>query len=199
MISLEDVKALYAFGCAILCLTIISPFIATLMPIQGRPIPFSELWVLDTSSGMEGYPFNVTMNVANKVHVGVGNHMGSLAYYLVYVKFRNQTEPLPNATSGIPSPLTPVFEYLFFLPDNEKWETLMTFSFLEATEVDNRCRIDSMMINDQVFAVGKNLVWNSLNNGFFCQLFFELWFYNTTNLHFEYHNRFVGFWMNMTS
>lgn len=49
------------------------------------------------------------------IYVGVGNHMVCLAYYVVYVKFRNQTGSLPNVTAGKPSPLPPSFKFRLFV------------------------------------------------------------------------------------
>jgi len=53
--------------------------------------------------------------------------MGGLEHYKVYVKFRNQTEPLPDAFNGTPSALDPLVEYCAFLRDNEAWEKEVSF------------------------------------------------------------------------
>jgi len=159
---------------------------------------FSELWLLADDYLIEGYPFNITVNAQNKVYLGVKNHLGSLAYYLIYVKFRNQSESLPNATGGTPSPLAPLFEYKFFLAENEEWERLMTFSVQGISNVENYCNVETIEINNRVFTAGKGATWDMMSNGFFYQLFFELWLYNVTSQQFQYHNRFVGIWLNMT-
>jgi hypothetical protein len=40
--------------------------------------------------------------------------------------------------------------------------------------------------------------WNSTRRGFFGNLFFELWIYNSTTGLFNYHRRDVGLILNMT-
>jgi hypothetical protein len=41
-------------------------------------------------------------------------------------------------------------------------------------------------------------MWDSESHGFLFQLFFELWLYDLASQGFQYHNRFVGVWLNMT-
>jgi len=146
----------------------------------------------------EDYPFNVVNNTVYNVFLGIGNHMGSSAYYMIYVKFRNQSEPLPNATAGTPSPLSPLYECRVFLQDGKTWETPLTFSFSEVSFFNNQSFVESLVINDVVFSVGKLVLWDGDNNGFYFQVFVELWIYNAGFDAFEFHNRFVGIWLNMT-
>jgi len=196
--SLDDVKSLYVLSCFLLCLIIASPTFLMFSPSSGGA-HFSELWLLTDDHLIEGYPFNITVNVPNQVYLGVKNHLGSLAYYLIYVKLGNQSESLPNATGGTPSSVAPLFEYKFFLGESEELERLMTFSVLEISTTENYCNVETIEINDRVFAVGKSSTWDVASNGFFYHLFFELWLYNMTSQQFEYHDRFVGIWLNMTN
>jgi len=53
-------------------------------------------------------------------------------------------------------------------------------------------------MNDDVFSVDKLAPWDGKNNGYYYQLFVELWIYMVESDGFEYHNRFVGIWLNMT-
>lgn len=195
--SVDDVKSVYVVSCFVLCLIIVSPTVAMFVSFPGGD-PFSELWLLGENHMIQDYPFNVDMNATYNVYVGVSNHMGSSAYYLVYVKFRNQIEALPNATSGTPSLVPPLFDYRFFLAESETWEALLTFSFVDVFSVGNYCRVESIEINDRVFVVEEGAMWDVEYNGFYYQLFFELWLYNMTSQQFGYHDRFVGIWLNMT-
>jgi len=147
----------------------------------------------------DNYPFNVGLNETYSVFIGVGNHLGGSAYYLVYVKFRNQTQPLPNATASESSPLAPLYEFRTFVVDGKTWKAPLTFSVLEASRNDDSLFADRLSINDVVFVVNASTRWDSEYNGFYFQLFFELWLYNITSQSFQYHNRFVAIWLNMTS
>jgi hypothetical protein len=159
---------------------------------------FSELYVLGQGHMAEGYPFNVVEGQNYSVYVGVGNHVGSSAYYVLYVKFRNLNEPLPNATLGVPSSLQPLYEYRVVLEDGKSWEAPLTFSFSEVSFSENRSRIGAMQINGDVFSLDKEALWDQDNNGFYYQLFVELWIYNAALNVFEFNNRFVGLHLNMT-
>jgi len=147
----------------------------------------------------EDYPFNVRADESYLVYVGVGNHMGSSAYYMVYVKFRNQTELLPNATAGTPSSLLPLFEYRVFLEEGESWEAPLTFSFSKVSFFENQSFVESFIVNDGAFSVDKSASWDAENNGYYYQVFIELWMYEAEADAFQFHNRFVSLWLSMTS
>jgi hypothetical protein len=159
---------------------------------------FSELWILGPGHMAEGYPFNVRADVSYLVYLGVGNHMGSSAYYGVYVKFRNQSEALPNSTAGTPSPVPALYEYRVFVQDGKSWEAPLTFSFSSISLAENRSVIGSLTINDVALSLDKSAFWDAEYNGYFYELFMELWIYDVESDAFQFHNRFVGIWLNMT-
>jgi len=160
---------------------------------------FSEFWLLGPEHMAEGYPFDVRGgDVQGPIYVGVGNHMGSSEYYMVYVKFRNQTQPLPNATVSEPSPLSPLYEFQFFLADGETWEAPVSFVVEDLGFEGNDSLVSEISINDHVFSVDVFSGWDSEQNGFYYQLFFELWLYSGDLQVFRFHDRFVGIWLNMT-
>jgi uncharacterized membrane protein len=181
----------------VLSLIILSPTLAEVVtfPVGER---FSELWVLGPDRMLEGYPFNVSAGEAYRVYLGVGNQMDDLNYYRVYVKFGNESELLPNSTAGLPSSLEPVFEYNVFLRNNETWEKELAFSFDGVSFEGNICRVSKVLVDGYAMDVNKIAVWNETDNGFYYQLFFELWIYNATVSGFQFHNRWVGFWLNMS-
>jgi uncharacterized membrane protein len=159
---------------------------------------FSELWILGPERMTEDYPFNVSTGEDFQIYLGVGNHMGGLRHYKVYVKFRNQTGVLPNATTGTPSPLEPLYEFQVFLKDGETWEGPFTFSFSEVSFSENRSLIEGIVLNDQVLEVDREASWDIEDRGYYYQLFFELWLFDSDFDDFVFQNRFVGFWLNMT-
>jgi len=191
-VNLEDYRVVFAVSGLILILVASAPTLSLVLPFSGGEC-FSELWILGPNHMAEDYPFNVVNNTVYNVFLGIGNHMGSSAYYMVYVKFRNQSEPLPNATAGTHSPLNATAEYRIFLQGGESWEAPLTFSFL-----GNQSLIQSLIVNNVEFAVNKTALWDGENNGYYYQLFLELWIYDAESDAFQYHNRFVGIWLNMT-
>ena len=197
--NLSDLKLVYVFSCVVLGLVILLPGMFEVMPLLNEGEPFSELYVLGSNRMLENIPSNVMANSLYTVYLGVGNHMNELESYLVYVKLRNQTEPLPDTIAGLPSPLAPAFEYRMILDDGDVWEKEFSFSF-EGVSFDgsNSSQVTGLSINGLFVNVDKVAVWNEEKNGFFYQLFFELWIYNATTSVFEFHNRSVGFLLNMT-
>ena len=195
--NLEDYRTVFFVSSLIMILIASVPMLRLFLPFSTGE-RFSELWILGPGHMAEVYPFNVKADEAYKVYLGVGNHMGGLEYYRVYVKFRNQTEPLPDTLNGTPSVLDPVFEYDVFLRDNETWEEEVSFSFEGVSFQGNACRVSELVMDSYVLNVDKVTVWDEENKGFYFQLFFELWIYNVKASSFQYHNRFVGIWLNMT-
>lgn len=195
--NLEEYRTVFAVGGLILILVASAPTLGLVLPFSGGE-RFSELWVLGPGHMAEDYPFNVRADESFLVYVGVGNHMGSSAYYMVYVKFRNQTELLPNATAGTPSSLMPLFEYRVFLEEGKSWEAPLTFSFSGVSFFENRSFVESFIVNDGAFSVDKLALWDGENNGYYYQVFIELWIYEAESDAFQFHNRFVSIWLNMT-
>jgi len=189
---------MFAVGTLGLTLMAVFPTLSLIVPFPRGGERFSELWILGPNHMVEDYTFNVRVGERHQVFVGVGNHMGSSSYYVLYVKLRNQTQPLPNATESTPSPLPPLYEFRAFVVDGETWEAPLTFTLSEVSRLDDSCFVSRMSINDVFFSVDSPSTWDSENNGFYYQLFLELWLYNVTSHGFQYHNRFVGIWLNVT-
>jgi len=197
MLRIEDYKAIFAAVGLIGVLLSASPSLGLVLHLPSGE-KFSELWILGPSRMAEGYPFNVKAEEGYLVYVGVGNHMGSSVFYVVYVKFRNQDEPLPNVTARTPSPLEPLYEYRIFLENGKSWEAPLTFSFSGVSFFENRSIVEFIRINDVTFNVDKLASWNVNGTGYYYQLFIELWIYNVEVEITQFHNRFVGIWLNMT-
>lgn len=197
MWKLEDFKVVFITIGLIGVLLFASPTLSLILHLPNGE-KFSELWILGPQHMAENYPFNVDANVSYLIYIGVGNHMGSSAYYAVYVKFRNQTEPLPNSTAGNQSPLPVLYEYRVFVQDGQTWEAPLTFSFSHVSFFENKCLVETLTVNDVTFRVDKPALWDAKNKGYYYQLFLELWIFNADTGIFQFHNRFVGIWLNAT-
>ena len=190
LLKLDEFRILFLVAGLVLTLIAASPALS-LIPLPRSGERFSELWLLGPERKAEDYPFNVRNMTQYRIYVGVGNQLSELAYYAVYVKFRNRTQRLPNFTASEPSPLNSTYEFRFFLSDGKVWEVPLTF----AVE-GNSSLVQSVSINGMVFPVNCTSTWDSDRNGFYYQMFFELWLYDDKE--FRYHNRFVGLWLNVT-
>jgi hypothetical protein len=196
-VNLEDYRVVFSAVGLIGVLLFASPALSLVLRLPGGE-KFSELWVLGPGHMAEDYPFNVAESENYLVYVGVGNHLGSSAYYVLYVKFRNQTEPLPNSTAETPSVLAPLYTYRMFIQDNGSSEVPLTFSFSGISFSDNESTVGNLTINGVPFAVDKSVSWDAEDNSYYYQLFVELWICDAKAELMQYHNRFVARWLNMT-
>jgi hypothetical protein len=197
-VKLEDYKIVFAAIGLIGVLILASPTLGLVLHLPGEE-KLSELWILGPKHKLEDYPFNVTTGVNYSVYVDVSNHLGSSAYYVMCVKFRNETEPLPNSTAGTPSILAPLYKYRLFLENNNSGEVSLTFSFSNASFSKNQSIVGRVAINGVQSSVDESVTWDAVNKGYYYELFIELWIYNPASNGFSYHNRFVSRWLNMTA
>lgn len=160
--------------------------------------PYSELYLLGPQQNMENYPYNVANDQNYSVYVGVTNHLGYSAYYVLYVKLANQTDTLPNATTGNPSPLPPIYEYQFVVGNDNPVEFPLNFSFSGRCTNSNQSFINQISINNLTVTVDKSAAWDSSSTSYTYVLTVELWLYNTHTDSIEYNDRFVDLQLNFT-
>ncbi|MGB9135417.1 MAG: hypothetical protein WCC63_07560, partial [Candidatus Bathyarchaeia archaeon] len=165
---------------------------------------FTELWLLGPSHTAEDYPFNITRGNSYSIFLGIRNWLSYCAYYSVQVKFRDQNQSAPTSfgPTGNPTPstLASLFNLTAFVADEGVLELPLTFSFGYAlNETISEVKVYSMTLNGALLDIsGSSLVWNSNKKGYAGNLFFEAWLYNASTGSFQYHERSVGLWLNMT-
>jgi uncharacterized membrane protein len=195
--KLGDYKLIFVAVGLIGTLLIATPAIANAIRFPGGE-QFSELYLLGPNHMAENFPSNIAGGQNYSVYVGVGNQVGSSAYYVLYVKLANQTDQMPNDTLGSPSLLPPLYEYRFSIQNRVNWESLLNFSVSSATIAGNNSQINTLQINNVAFSVDKPALWDSNRTSFTYRLFFELWLYNEQSGSFEFNNRFVNLQLNLT-
>jgi hypothetical protein len=114
------------------------------------------------------------------------------------VKLANETDPLPNADLGTPSPLPPLYQYRFSIQNGMNWESLLTFSITNASISGNNSQINTMQINNGSINIDKSAIWDSNSTTFTYKLLFELWIYNAQMNSIVYDNRFADLNLNLT-
>jgi len=198
--NLEEYRTLFIVATLGLTLIAVAPTLGMIVPIPSGSEQFSELWLLGPNHMAEDYPFNITSNHNYSVVLGIGNRLGYCAYYLVEVKFRNQTQSAPHGFNRTPSNLSALFNITAFVADEEIWELPLTFSFgYTYNETLSQVKFYNLALNDfELDMKNYTIVWDVENDGFFGNLFFELWLYNMASSSFQYHSRFVGIWLNAT-
>jgi hypothetical protein len=106
--------------------------------------------------------------------------------------------PLKNRT---PSSMPSLFNVTAFVADEQVWELPVTFSFSYVyNKTLGQVDFQNMTFNNVVLNLaGYTATWDSTNNVFLGNLFFEAWIYNSSTNSFQYHARWVGLQLNMTS
>ena len=202
-VRVEDYQAVFLVVTFALALLVASPALSRVL-VYPRTEFFTEVWILDSNHKAENYPFNITRNQNYTIYLGIGNRLGRCSYYLVEVKFKNESQPSPMSFGPIedrlPSPLRPLYSLAAFVGDEEVLEMPLTFSFDYAyNESSSRIEFRSLRLNDvRLDLSGCVAGWNSTRRGCLGFLFFEIWLYDDVESQFEYHGRFVGLWLNMT-
>jgi hypothetical protein len=198
--KLEGYKLVFVAVGLIGVLLIATPALGDLIHLPDLPggAQFSELYLLGPNNMAENYPSNIAVGQNYSVYVGVGNQLGSSAYYVLYVKLGNETDQMPNDNLGTPSSLQPLYEYRFSIQNSLYWESLLNFSVSSASFSGNKSQINTLQINGDAFNVYKPAMWNSNSTTFKYQLLFELWIYNSQSDAISYNDRFVDLQLNLT-
>jgi hypothetical protein len=200
--NLQEYKALFVIVTAVLALLVASPALQRVL-VYPQTEFFTELALLGPGGTAENYPFNITRGVNYAVSLWVANHLGQCAYYLVEVKFRNQTQSAPDSFNFTASGLPSLCNITAFVADKESWELPLVFSFNYNESSYNatlaQVSFSSVVLNGAVLDLGgHSSVWDQQSSRFYGNLFFELWIYNDTVGAFTYHERYVDLKLNMT-
>jgi hypothetical protein len=201
--NLQKYEVLFIVVISVLALLVASPVLQRLL-VYPQTEFFTEMWLLGPEHKAENYPLNITIRENYHVFLGIANHLGHCAYYLIQLKFRNQTQSAADSFSRTPSSLLPLYSITAFVADKEKLEIPISFSFnyVQSSYNDTllQVRFIDMTFNDTVLNLsGYTAVWDAERSGFFGNLFFELWIYNSTVGALQYHERFTGLRFNMTT
>jgi len=201
--NFQEYKVLFVVVIIVSALLVASPALQRLLVLP-RTDFFTEMWLLGPEHKAENFPFNVTSNERYTGFLGIGNNLGYCAYYLIQVKFRNQTQPAADSFNHMSSSLSSLYSVTAFVADKETWEIPISFSFDYAYDNYNETllevRFKELKFNDVGLNInGYTSVWNPQGRVFFGNLFFELWIFNDSVGSFQYHDRYVGLGFNMTS
>jgi hypothetical protein len=197
--NLNEYRVVFFAVVGILALLVASPALSRLL-VWPRTEFFTELWLLGPNRKAEGYPFNISRGQSYAVYLGVGNRLGYCAYYLVEVKFRNESQSAPNGLSRTASNLPSLLNVSAFVADESVWDYPVSFSLDYAlNETSSKLEFYSMSLNGVALDLGGySTVWNARRSRFYGNLVFELWLFDASTSVFQYHERFADLKLNMT-
>jgi uncharacterized membrane protein len=197
--KLQEYKVLFIVVISVSALLVASPALQRLL-VYPQTEFFTEIGLLGPEHNAENYPFNITLNENYEVFLGISNHLEHCAYYVVQVKFRNQTQSAPDTFARTPSSLSPLYSVNVIVADKEAWELPVTFSFDYSYDENNsQVNFNRMMFNGATLNLnGYSATWDAEKSRFFGNLIFELWIYNDAVGGFTYHERYNDLKFNMT-
>lgn len=201
--NLLEYKVVFLVVTAVLALLVASPALQRVL-VYPQTEFFTELWLLGPGRMAEGFPYNVTSGEAYSVFLGLANHLGQCAYYVVEVKFRNASQSAPDSFNRTASSLGSLYGFNVFVADKESFELPLSFSFDYSlgsyNETVPQVSFNSLSLNGTALDLrGYSAVWEEQASRFLGNLVFELWIYNGTVGAFEYHERYVDLKFNMTT
>ena len=202
--NLSEYKVFFIVVTAVVALFVASPVLSRVL-VYPRTEFFSEMWLLGPNHKAEGYPYNISRGQNYTVFLGIGNQLGYCAYYVVEVKFRNETQSTPSSFGPVenrtPSSMPSLFNISAFVADEQNWELPLAFSFDYEVSLDrSQVIFHNLTLNNEILGLeGYSTAWNSTRTVFFGNLMFELWIYNAQATALSYHGRFVDLKFNMTT
>jgi hypothetical protein len=195
--GLQKYKGLILVIAAVSTLFIASPLLqnVTFFP---QTVFFSELSLFGPYNNAT-YPSNITVGSDLRLYLNVDNHLGSAASYVIKPKFGNQTSFTPDSFSHTSSVLPSLGDIPLSLPDNKSQQLPIDVSFQYKIDANNPRQLDmqSITINGATIADSTKISWNTEKDGFYGNLFFELWLHNETINDFQYNQRYVSLWVKM--
>ncbi len=144
------------------------------------------------------YPSNITEGENYRLYLDVTNHLGSCAYYVVEMKFRNLTQSGPDSFNHTHSDLPSLGSLTVFAADEAQVELPIDVSFQYNVNERNSSILDmqAISLNGAVLDVNAtSIAKDPITRGFYGNLFFELWLYNDTANAFTYNERYVSLWL----
>ncbi len=176
---------------AVLALLVASPAIQKLLvaPQTEHLTEFSVLGAYHNAT----YPFNVKIGENHRLYLDVGNQLGNCSYYVIKIKFRNQSQSSPDSFAKTPSYQSALANLRFFAADGENLELPIDVAFYyELDENVSKLNMERIVINGAPLEVDTVIDWDTKNDGFYGYLFFELWIFDDDKGDFQYHQRYIS-------
>ncbi len=167
--------------------------------IQPQNDFFTEFSILGPEHMAENYPSAISTNTNYNLFLHITNNMGSVEYYQIRIKFRNETQSAPDPVNNTPSTLSSLFTVNSVVDDKSSWELPLELSFDYSKVNAYQIVFNSVKFNDLTLNLNNlSSEWDSTRSVFYGNLIFELWIYNNTTNSFQYTQLFNSLLLNMT-
>jgi uncharacterized membrane protein len=194
--TLRQYRGVLLIAVAVVALLVASPFIEKLVA-SPQTEPYTELWLFGSHHNAT-YPSNVTANQTLHLYLNIANHLGREAQYTVEMKFRGPYESGPDSFNHTASKLKALDTLRCSAANNETVELPLDLSF-QYTHLPKtgEVQMENITLNGKVIPLDTTLTYDLKREGFFGNIFFELYLYNETTRELVYNQRYVSLWLQM--
>lgn len=196
--GLQQYRALLLIITAVSALFIASPALQQLVLFPQTNF-FTELSLFGPYNNAT-YPSNVTAGENYRLYLNINNHLGSCSYYVIEMKFRNQSQSAPDSFNHTRSDLPSLGNITFFVADKKSLQLPIdvSFQYIIDANLPEKLYMKNITLNGVALNVNSiTIAWNPEKKGFYGNLFFELWIYNDATNVVQYHQRYVSLWLKM--
>lgn len=188
-------RFLFQVGAFILVLVAVSPVFNSINVSLGSNERHSQFILLDSNGRVGDYPLNVQTRKDYTFFVKIVNNLEQSTYYRIFVKLRNQSSIVNEG--GTVNEINFLYESRVLVDDGDFLEIPFQFKILNISSSDNFLIIEKVFLNGKPSNIDCSSDWDSKKDGFYFQLFFELWRYDVLVGDFIYDDKTVGFWFNV--
>jgi uncharacterized membrane protein len=196
--AIQQYRTLFILVTVVAALFVASPAIQQVLVVSQKEslTEFSLLGPYHNAT----YPYNITSGTEYRLYFDVVNRLGSCAYYQVDVKFRNQAQSAPNSFNHTSSNQSSLGEISFFAANKQTIELPIDISFQynEDPYYTKQLNMQSVTVNGATLNANVPIAWDPEKGAFLGNVFFELWVFNDTSNTFQYHERYLSLWLNLT-
>lgn len=190
--NLGQYKILAVVIAATVALFLASPVLSQLLS-NTQTDNFTEFSLLGPNHDTATYPYSIKSGQSFTLYLDIDNHLGYVGNYLIELKFGDEFSSLPNSFNKTSSTQPVLWETPVTVDNQKKLEMPLTISLTYDSATLRSITINGYSVD------GKSIVVTSdPKGGLFGNLFFELWLFNDTTNSYDYNQRYVGLWLNLT-
>ncbi|MDG6223220.1 MAG: hypothetical protein QCH99_08170 [Candidatus Bathyarchaeota archaeon] len=190
----ENFHILFKIGIMFLVLVSISPVFDLINVFSEKNENYSQFFLLDSNYKVGSYPFAVQANEDYSFFVKIVNKLEQSEYYKILVKLANQTSIVADGY-GLLSEIDTLCESRVIVDNGNFSEIPFNFQILNTSIYDDFLTIKKVSINGKICNIICSSEWNTNKEGFYFQLFLELWRYDVLIGDFIYDDKTVSLWI----
>lgn len=195
--DLKISRGLFIIVLMFLVFIVAVPAITIFVPFENRVETFSEFALLGQNHDIIASPIKVSSQEMTELYVSLTSHMDTSEYYMVELKFRNNSlSSLENNISGSSS-ASILYSYHFVVDTGETIELPLEIGFSEIDVEGDVLVLNNFLIDDKLIPIRESTKVDMSTSNFYAELLFELWIYNDISDSFDFVGQKAWVWINI--